>query len=131
MCVLTVTGKYDRRTTIALDNAGRGNADHAAMPALTIDHNAPGVAYLRIRGQRGVDLVHDARLFGLAIAIQVMQLLRDGTCFDGVANAEELDDIFGDVHAPGGVEARRDAEGDIAGVNRLGDVHAGNFENGF
>ena len=29
---------------VAFDDAGRGNADHAAMPAIAIDHDAEGLA---------------------------------------------------------------------------------------
>ena len=37
---------------------------------------------------------------------------------DGIARGEELDDLGGDIHAAGGVDARADAEADVSGGER-------------
>ncbi len=51
--------------------------------------------------------------------VECVELLRECRGADGVAREEELDDIGGDVHAAGGVDAGREAEADLRGGGRL------------
>src|SRR3954469_6052064 len=116
---VAVAGQDDGGTTIFFDDTGCGNADHATMPTFAIHDDAVGVTKFGTRLQRRIDLFEDARFFTLAIAVQLVQLLREIARFGGIAGAEEVDDVAGDVHASGGVETGRDAEGDVAGADGL------------
>src|ERR1022692_3005303 len=55
------------------------------------------------------DLLRDFRLRLLALAIQRVQLLGQRTRALRIAGQEHLDHGVGRIHAPGGVNARRDA----------------------
>ena len=62
--------------------------------------------------------------------IEAVEFLGERLRAAGVAREEELDDVAGDVHAAGGVDARGDAEAYFGGggwaVERdLGDLHEG------
>ena len=55
---------------------------------------------------------------GAAFLIETLQLRGEFVGAGFVARGEELDDFGGDVHAAGGVDAGREAEGDVDGRER-------------
>ena len=62
--------------------------------------------------------------------IEAVEFFGQGAGAGGVAGEEHLDDVAGDVHAAGGVDARGDAEAYFGGGGRaverdLGDLHQG------
>src|SRR6188472_1617706 len=101
----------------ALDDARGEDAKHAAMPAVAVDDEA-ALAVEDAVGEHGVDLGEHGLLSGAALGIQLIELVGERAGAFDVARGEELDDFGGDVHAASGVDARADAEANIAGSER-------------
>jgi hypothetical protein len=55
-----------------------------------------------------------------AVAIETLQLVGELGGAGSVTGAEQFNDVGGNVHAAGGVDAGREAEGDIEAGDRLG-----------
>ena len=110
----------DRGLGGALDHARGEDADDAAMPAVAVDdEQAAGGKFGVLRkacfdcGERGS--------FGLAaLAIEQLEIGGEFERTGAVARGKELNDLRGDVHAAGGVDARGQAEGDVEAGERLG-----------
>src|SRR5258708_36554060 len=62
------------RPMIALDHAGRRNANDAAVPAFAIDHNAIGLAQCGVAADALVYSADDAAFFLLALGIEPIKL---------------------------------------------------------
>src|SRR5580704_4039671 len=67
--LVAVARNYDGRPVVALDDTSRGDADHAAMPPLAIDHNAVGFAQRRIASHALLDQAQNPPLFFLALGV--------------------------------------------------------------
>ena len=65
-----------------------------------------------------IDGLQDAALFFLPFAVELVESAGDLAGSRGIFHAEEFDDVAGNVHAAGGVDARRDAKGNFAGGER-------------
>ena len=113
-----LAGKHQRRTMIALDNAGGANTDHAAMPVLSGDDERVGVFPLGRRVDLSVDFVEDLLLGQLAVAVELAQLRGHFGGASFIFFGKELDDALGHIHASGGVQAGRDAKCNVAGAER-------------
>ena len=59
--------------------------------------------------------VEGAGLGGAAVGVEAVELFGERLCAVRLARGEEFDDVGGDVHAAGGVDARGDAEADVDG----------------
>ena len=115
----------------ALHHARGQNAQHTAMPLGIVEDEA--LARVLVCGaaqahQLSVDGLQRARLGGAAFLIEAVefpgQLPRAGR----VACKQQLNHVVRDVHAPGGVDARRDAEANLGRGRRavegdLGELH--------
>ena len=113
-----LAGEDQRGTVIAFDHAGGADADDAAVPVLAVDDHAVRVFHFRRASICLMNVVDDALLFLLAVAVELVQLQRHLGGPGAVLFGEQLDDALGDVHASGGVQARGDAKGDVAGTER-------------
>src|SRR5438105_12344834 len=71
---LRVARDDERWPAVALDDARGHNANHAAMPAVAIEHQAIGGADFRVSIEPLLDLAHDARLFLLAVSVELVKL---------------------------------------------------------
>ena len=66
----------------------------------------------------GVDGLQDAALFLLAFGVELIELVGNLASAGRIFHAEEFDDVAGNIHAAGGIDARRDAESDFARSER-------------
>ena len=110
----------DGRLGGALDDARGENADDAAMPAVAVDDEEAVGGEFGVGGEAGFD---GGERGGFGVAALAVEALELGGQLGGavrVARGEELDDLGGDVHAAGGVDARREAEGDVEAGELLG-----------
>jgi len=103
---------------VALDDAGGGDADDAAVPAFAVDYDAIRLAQGRIASDSFVDGAENAALFFLAFGIQAIEFSREQPGAVGIFHAEEFNHVAGYIHATGGVDARGDAEGNFSRVGR-------------
>src|SRR5581483_1833742 len=72
---LALARDYQRGSSVTLYHASGSDADHPSMPALTIHHDAERLAHLRGFIQASTNLINDAGLFRLTIAVQAIQAL--------------------------------------------------------
>src|SRR5258707_527781 len=105
-----------RRAAIALDHSRRGNTNHAAMPALAVNHHAKRVTQGCVISKLLLNGFHDAAFFFLALSVEFVETLCDFASLRPVLGAEKIDHIAGDVHAPSGVDSRSVAKGNFAGA---------------
>ncbi len=110
MGLVAVARNDQRRAAITLDHPRGGDADYPAVPALAIDHDAEGVLQQRILLETGCDGFQNAALFFLAVAVELVKVIGDFASARRILRAEEFDNVASHIHAPGGVDARRDAE---------------------
>ena len=104
----------------AFDDARSEDADDAAMPAVAVDDEQARGGKFGVGGEARLDGGECAGFGFAAFAIEAFELVGEFGGAGGVAGAEELDDVGGHVHAAGGVDARREAEGDVEAGERLG-----------
>ena len=113
----------------ALDNARGEDADDAAMPAFAVDDEQAIGCDLGVGREAGLDGGERGGLDVAALAVEAIELGGKIGSAMGVARGEKLDDVGGDVHAAGGVDARGEAEGDVeAGELLRGGVECGGGE---
>src|ERR1051326_4030255 len=98
---------------ITLDDACCGDPDHAAMPPFPIEHNAISVAQCRFFFETLVDRFKNSSLFLLPLGVQAIELASEQFRLRLVFGAEKFNNICRDVHAPGGVDAGRNAKSDF------------------
>ena len=103
----------DGRLGGALDNARGENADDAAMPAVAVDDEEAIGGDFRIGCKACFDGGERGGFHVAALAIEPFQLVRQLRGAMRIARGEKLDDVGGHVHAAGGIDARRKAEGDV------------------
>src|SRR6266540_2149375 len=111
-------GDQDDRTVIALDETGGDDPDHALVPVLTPE-DIGAAPLLRLRPL--VDLrdrgAKDAFLHGLAVAIQLLELVGEPPGLVAVAGEQQLEGGSGMAEPAGCVDARREPEPDGARVH--------------
>ena len=75
------------------------------------------------------DFGEDPGLGIAAIGVEAVELLGERTGALRISGGEHLDDLGGNVHASGGVDARGEAKGDIGGSQRaFGGIEFGKLE---
>ena len=102
------------------DDARGEDADDAAMPAIAIDDDEACGGKISVGGEAGFNGGERAGFGFAAFAIEALELVGKFSGAGCIAGAEELDDFGSDVHAAGGVDARRKAESDVEAGDRLG-----------
>src|SRR5207245_4189975 len=102
-----------RGAAVALDHACRSDADHAAVPAIPINHDAERVAKRGLLLETRFDLFQNSAFLFLALSVEFVEAHGKFTSARWVLHAEEFDDVAGHVHASSRIESRRDAECDF------------------
>ena len=98
----------------ALDDARGENADDAAVPALAVDHQQAVGGQFRVRRRAGPRWRSARRLRSSRRSrLSRSSLAASSAARAAIAGGKELDDLGGHIHASGGVDARRQAEGDV------------------
>ena len=106
---------HERRPVVALDHARGRDADDAPVPAFAIDHDAVSFAQRGIAADAFLDQAQNSTLFFLAICIEAIKFGGQFARARGFFHAEQFDHVAGYIHAPGGVDARRNAERNFHG----------------
>src|SRR5579871_3493095 len=104
---------YEHRLGGALHHTRGENADDAAMPAISVEHEQAFAHQSFVTGEALFDCGEHVCFRLATVAIEPLQLRSQFLCPLMVARGEELDYFRGDVHAPGCVDARRNAKGDV------------------
>ena len=103
----------DGRLGGALDDARGEDADDAAMPAVAVDDEEAVGGDFRVGCEAGFDGGERGGFHVAALAVEALEFGGELGGAVRVARGKELDDVGGHVHAAGGVDARREAEGDV------------------
>ena len=103
---MTIAGRAN-----LLDQLGGDDADDAGVPALGADDQR-GVGLVRLAG--GQRLGPDLFLDQLALAVAFVELLGQPIGGRGVGRQQQIERQLRLAEAAGGVEARRQAEADVA-----------------
>src|SRR5215470_16944867 len=111
---LAVTRNHQRWPAVAFDDAGCGDANHSAMPAVAIDHHAVRIAQGSFVAEALLDRIQHPALLLLAFAVQLVEPYGDLTRLGGIFRAEKIDHIARNIHPPGCVDSGSDAEGDFS-----------------
>src|SRR6266852_1375690 len=107
MRLFSIPRHHQRWPAITFHNAGSRNSNDSAVPSPTVDHHAVGITQARIFREAVLDGLHDPPLFFLALTIQFVQTLSDFAGTRRILHAEQLDDVFRNVHAARGVGSGR------------------------
>ena len=100
----------------------------AAMPALSVDDDAVGIAKRGVAGKALFHGAQDSPLFFLAVGVKMIEF---GGQFPGanrIFHAEKFNYVASHVHAPGGVDSGRDTKTDFAGCRRTFGGNLRDFE---
>src|SRR5581483_7123320 len=73
MGLVTVDRDYERRPAVSFYDSRGSNANHTAMPTVAIDHHAVGIPQTGILLEARLDLLHDAPLFLLTVAVELVE----------------------------------------------------------
>src|SRR5207244_12067478 len=65
VCLISVARDHQRRASVAFHHSRGGNSDHAAMPAISIDHRAECLSKRGLLLDAQLNRVHDAAFFFL------------------------------------------------------------------
>src|ERR1019366_8919070 len=103
MSFATLAGEDKRRTPIALHNARGADADHTAMPAFALQHQAVSLPHLGRGFYLALNHVQDALLFQLPVAVELINSNGYVRRFGRVLLGEQLDDVLGHIHSPSSV----------------------------
>src|SRR6185437_15137172 len=114
MRLFSVFGDHQRRAAIALDHASSGDSDHATVPTFAIHHNTESLAQSRSFFESLIDGFKNAAFFFLTLAVQLVEPVRNLYSPHWIFHAEQLNHVPRNVHASGGIDARRNAEGDFS-----------------
>ena len=119
---VTIDRQDDRGLVIRVDQLRGGNADHTAVPSGPADDQDVVGADRRIVFDRLPGVDHELGLLLLPAEVFVVQLLRQGTRFVAERFVLRQQQARRDVrrtHAPGGIDARSEDEGDLVTVDGL------------
>ena len=112
-CLFAFTRNNECRARVTLDDARCRNADDAAMPAVAIDHHAVRLAQRGLTGEPLLNALDDVPLLVLSVGIELIEASGNFARAFQIFHAEQIDHIARHVHAAGGIQSRRDAEGDF------------------
>src|SRR5579883_1548521 len=127
MRLVPIARKNNGRPAISLHDTCRRNADHAPVPALTIQYDAVGVAQLRSGRHPFFDFLDDLRFLLLTFAVQNSKALRDFPSSLRILLTEKVNNGLSDVHAPGCIEPGSHPKRNVAGGDGTGTVQRGNL----
>src|SRR6266496_1296862 len=119
VCLLAIHRDHQRRTPISLDDARCSDPNDAAMPAVAINHHAKGIAQNCVVGYTFFNRIHNAAFFFLALAVELVEPLGYFASLGCIFCAEQINDVTSNIHAAGGIDARRNSKCDLARTQRL------------
>src|SRR5437879_8590377 len=105
--VFTVSGDHECGPGVSLNHTTCCDTNHAAMPPIAIEHNTECIAKIRFRFEARLDLLHDAPLFFLALAIELVEAGGKFPSAGRILHTEQVDNVEGHVHASRRIESRR------------------------
>jgi hypothetical protein len=108
---------HQRGPAGAVDDAGGKDADHPPMPSLTgggiVEHQAcrqrsrANLVWPAMGINHCLDTAQRLSLARPSFVVQPVQLFSERSCIGGIAGQKQLDNVAGNVHPPGCVDARR------------------------
>src|SRR5437879_13285767 len=101
MCFIPVTRNHQRRSSIAFHHSCSSNSDDAAVPAVTIDHDAEGLAQRWILLEAMFNFLENAAFFFLAFTIELIQAGCNLASPARVFHAVKLYYVWRPDHVPG------------------------------
>src|SRR3974390_116274 len=116
--LVALARNHQGRTVVAFDDPGRGNTDHAAVPAFAVHDDAVGITKPWICAESIFDRAQDSPFFLLAVAVELVELGSEVPRACRILDAEQLDHIARNIHPPRGVDAGSDAEANFARCGR-------------
>jgi hypothetical protein len=125
-----VEGEDQRRSAVARDDAGRGDADDAVQPALAADDERVAPLAARVGGEQREGLADDEVLALAPVAVEALDALGHRPGLGDGAGAQQAERGLGGAEAAGGVEARAEAKAEVALVDGLVGADAGVLEQG-
>src|SRR5271154_5338545 len=96
-----------------LDDPRCENADDSTMPAFSIEQDAASFAKDGIVLQTSFNFREDGRLGIPAVGVQAVELFRELAGALRISGGKHLNDFRGNVHASGGIDTWREAEGNV------------------
>src|SRR5258708_39869545 len=103
---------------VTLNHACGRNANHAAMPALAVDHDAVGLAQSGIAVDAIVDCAQDSAFLFLALGVEPVKFAGQSPGARDILFAEQIDHSASYIHASGSIDAGSDAERNFGGAER-------------
>uniref|UniRef100_E6QIG2 Uncharacterized protein n=1 Tax=mine drainage metagenome TaxID=410659 RepID=E6QIG2_9ZZZZ len=97
----------------AFNDARGEDADDAAVPAVASEDEDFFVLQRGVRGEPCVNGLKRGSFGGAALGVELFKFLSEGCGARLVACGEEFDNLGSNVHAPGGVDARAEAEAEV------------------
>ena len=71
--LLAIARNHQRRASVTFDDASGSDADHAAVPAFAVDHDAERLAQRRLLFEMCSDGLQNAALFLLPVAVELIE----------------------------------------------------------
>ena len=105
---------------------------HGVDAGCVVEDEGGGEAFFGGRHgfEAGFDFAEGFGFGGAAVVVEPVEFFGEGAGKGGVAGEKHFDDVGGDVHAAGGVDARSDAEADVEGGDGAGEVDVGELHEG-
>jgi len=103
----------DGRLRGPLDDTGCEDADDSAMPPIAVNHKQARRDELSICSELRLNCLKGGGLCVAAFAVQAIELKGEFLSAGTLPGAEEFNDVGSHVHTSGGVDAGRDAKGDV------------------
>src|SRR5947209_20122547 len=105
---LAIAGDDYRGAAVALDHACSRDADHAAVPAIPINHDAERVAKRGLLLETRFDLFQNSAFLFLPLSVEFVEARGKSPRARGVLHAEEAVTVAGPDLDASRVAARRD-----------------------
>src|SRR6266567_4058733 len=91
---------HQRRAKMALDDTCSGNPNDAAMPAVSLDHDAIGITQRGLLFETTFNSIQDFALRILALAIELVEAASDFARLRSVFRSKQVDHATSDIHPP-------------------------------
>src|SRR5207248_5865348 len=72
VCLISVARDHQRRASVAFHHSRGGNSDHAAMPAISIDHRAECLSKRGLLLDAQLNRAHDAAFLFLTFRVELV-----------------------------------------------------------
>jgi hypothetical protein len=130
MRLFSVARNHHRRTLVAIHQPRRADADHSAVPAFSVQHQAEGGGELGRLFQLRRYGFQNARFYLLAVAVQAVQVLGNFKCAGGDFLRKQVNHVASNIHSSRRIHARSETECDIGHRERTACRNVGNLKQG-